>query len=286
MWNRNQLWRMLLSVAVMFAFFGSLAMAQDAEVYFQQNCMSCHTIGGGTLTGPDLKGVETRRDRAWLVKFMQDPAAMIQSGDAYAQQLAQGARGVIMPKVSGMTPDMAEALLRMIDRESKDPNSRFKGLQISERPFTPMDVAMGRDYFRGIRALENGGAACISCHGTHDLGFPGGGKLGPDLTRVYERLQGRKGLSTWLSAPATSTMQANFKTHPLKSEEILALAAYLDSVKDKTEANVGAFNASIGLMAVAITGSILALFDGIWRHRFRGVRKPLVYGATGKGGKS
>ena len=32
-----------------------VASAQDTPDYFRQNCMNCHTIGGGRLTGPDLK---------------------------------------------------------------------------------------------------------------------------------------------------------------------------------------------------------------------------------------
>ena len=27
--------------------------AQDTDDYFRQKCFSCHTIGGGPLTGPD-----------------------------------------------------------------------------------------------------------------------------------------------------------------------------------------------------------------------------------------
>ena len=37
------------------------ALAQEAAVDFKTNCMSCHTIGGGRLVGPDLKDVSQRR---------------------------------------------------------------------------------------------------------------------------------------------------------------------------------------------------------------------------------
>ena len=46
------------------------APAQDAADFFRQNCISCHTIGGGRLTGPDLKGVGQRKDHGWLVDFL------------------------------------------------------------------------------------------------------------------------------------------------------------------------------------------------------------------------
>ena len=64
--------------------------------------MSCHTIGGGRLTGPDLKGVTERADEAWLVDFILDPKGVIDSGDPYAAELLREARGVYMTQVPGI----------------------------------------------------------------------------------------------------------------------------------------------------------------------------------------
>jgi mono/diheme cytochrome c family protein len=39
---------------------------QDAETFYKQNCAACHTIGGGKLLGPDLKGVtKARSTNGW-----------------------------------------------------------------------------------------------------------------------------------------------------------------------------------------------------------------------------
>jgi mono/diheme cytochrome c family protein len=86
-------------------FSSSLAWAQTSEGvgFFRQNCTSCHTIGGGRLTGPDLKNVTQRKERTWLVQFLQDPKAMIGSGDSYALKLQQEVRGALMPTINGMT---------------------------------------------------------------------------------------------------------------------------------------------------------------------------------------
>ena len=56
---------------------GSPALAEDPATDFKQVCHGCHTIGGGVLQGPDLKEVFLRRDREWLLRFIQDPTAMI-----------------------------------------------------------------------------------------------------------------------------------------------------------------------------------------------------------------
>src|SRR5690606_13166114 len=95
----------------------SRLQAQETADFFKQNCMSCHTIGGGRLTGPDLKNVSQRKDRDWLIKFMLDPKGVIDSGDPYAQQLLKESRGVVMPAIPLMTRERAGYLLDLIDAE-------------------------------------------------------------------------------------------------------------------------------------------------------------------------
>lgn len=257
---------------------GSPASAQqDASAFFKQNCVSCHTIGGGRLTGPDLKDVASRRDRAWLVQFLQSPKAMIDSGDPYAAKLQQDARGVVMPNIAGMNPQQAQALLDLMAAEAKLPRSQFAGMQISDRPLTALDVEKGRSIFRGDTPLTGGGPACISCHTIKGLTLLGGGRLGPDLTRVFERLQGRKGLAAWLSSPASPTMAPVFKEHALQPEEVLLLIAlFEDSAKkggqDDTTSLLNFFLLGLGGMVVGLIS-----LDALWKQRFRGVRRSLVH---------
>src|SRR5215472_5657720 len=93
------------------------ALIADDGAWFQQNCASCHTIGGGRLTGPDLKNVTQRRDRGWLTQWLQNPKATVDSGDPYARKIVDDARGVVMPTVNGITPARATTLLDLIDAE-------------------------------------------------------------------------------------------------------------------------------------------------------------------------
>ena len=215
------------ALALYCLFPGTLA-AQESPDYFRKNCMSCHTIGGGRLTGPDLKNVHERQERDWLVRFLLDPRRVIESGDPYAQQLFADSRRVMMPTVAGMNEDRAHALLDLITAESALEESQFKGLQISDRPFTANDIARGRAMFLGDRDLVNGGSACLACHTMRGLGGLSGGRLGPDLSRAYERLGGRKNMGAWLFSPATATMAPLFRDHPLEQDEILSLLAFFE----------------------------------------------------------
>lgn len=248
--------------------------AQDTDEYFKQNCFSCHTIGGGRLVGPDLKDVETRRNRDWLVTFILDPQKTIDSGDPYAAQILKDARNIVMPKAAGIDKARALKLLDLIAAEAKLDRSRFAGVVLSDRPLTAADVARGRRLFTGEDRLKNGAPPCIGCHSAGELSGFGGGLLGPDLTDVMPRLQGRAPLGAWLAAPATPTMSPVFKANPIDADEILPLIAYFDDVAKK-----GAVpsEARLGLVVAGVIGAAAALFlfDYLWRRRFTGVRAGL-----------
>ena len=272
-----------LAVALVLA--AAAASAQEAADYFRQNCVSCHTIGGGRLTGPDLKNVTAQQDREWLIRFILNPQAMIDSGDPYARKLMDESRGVVMPAISGMTRERAGALLDLIEAESKLEKSQFAGLQITDRPFTPEEIRQGKALYRGLARLQNQGPACLSCHSLEGVTGLGGGRLGPDLTRVFERLEGRKNLAAWLTAPATPVMQPVFSRHPLAEEEILALVALLEDSARSTQERASAAMLAFFLIGLGAAILVLILFDMAWKSRFRAVRRALVFESIHRGEK-
>jgi len=60
--------------------------AVDGEAIFKNNCSSCHKINED-MTGPALKDIEKRRDRAWIYKWVHNSSAVVASGDKYAVDL-------------------------------------------------------------------------------------------------------------------------------------------------------------------------------------------------------
>jgi mono/diheme cytochrome c family protein len=268
-------------VAIILLSSPSPIAAQSAADQFRQSCASCHTIGGGRLVGPDLKNVTQRRDRQWLTQFVQKPKSVIDNGDAYAQQLQREAQGIVMPTL-GVDGPRAQALLDLIEAESKLLRSQFAGVQVSDRPFTPADAAAGRALFTGAQRLKNGGPACISCHTVRGAGGLSGGRLGPDLTLVYERLQGRKGLTAWLANPASPTMMPVFKKAALDTNEILPLVAMFESTAKQGGQDNSA--ARLNFVLIGLGGLVIGLvaMDSIWKKRFRGVRRELVHRKRGE----
>ncbi len=181
-----------------------------------------------------------------------------------------------MPTIPGLDAALIGRLLDLIDVESALAKSQLAGARISERPFTQSDIDLGRAIFAGRQRLAAGGPACVSCHTVRGFGALGGGQLGPDLTRVYERLQGRKGLATWLNAPATPTMQGAFAQRRFTDAEILPLVAFFEQ-----QARQGGQDNRAGLLNFVLLGFGFAAvglvgLDSAWRNRFRSVRRALV----------
>jgi len=118
--------------------------------------------------------------------------------------------------------------------------------------------------FIGALPLKNGGPACISCHTVRGIGELGGGTLAPDLTTVFERYSGRRTLSTWLSAPLTPTMQANFSNKPVDAEEVLALVAFFQETLQRTPEDVSTLRLTFVLSMCGIARFIFASFHVVW----------------------
>lgn len=81
-------------------YFSVLAWSQvDAgKKIFDDNCTSCHSMGGGKIVGPDLQGVTERRKEDWIKKFVVNSQAMIAAGDAEAKAVFDENGQIPMPE--------------------------------------------------------------------------------------------------------------------------------------------------------------------------------------------
>jgi protein SCO1/2 len=99
---------------------GRTAMAmssQPGQALFKKMCAPCHTIGVGDRVGPDLRGVTSRRDQAWLEAFIQNPSKLRAKNDPIALALAAEYPAVRMPAV-GLAPADAADLISYMATET------------------------------------------------------------------------------------------------------------------------------------------------------------------------
>jgi cytochrome c551/c552 len=89
------------------------AFSQNGKNLFKANCTACHTIGQGHLVGPDLKGVTTRRNGDWLMKWIKSSQSLVKSKDPLAVALYNQNNQIIMPD-QPFSDDQIKVLLNYI----------------------------------------------------------------------------------------------------------------------------------------------------------------------------
>ncbi len=258
----------------------------DGETIFGQKCAACHTIGGGKLVGPDLKGVTTLRDTDWLTRWISAPDKMLAEGDPIATDLLQEYNNVPMPNLGLSDPEVA-ALIAYFEAQDGTSAAPSPPQPAEAQPaanaqpaqsgaasaFADGNADFGYQLFVGEVPLANGGPACISCHSVNTIQGLGGGTLGPNLTQVYGRY-GDAGLAATLTSLPFPTMQGVFGDHPLTEAEASHLYAFFIQADQSTTQPVKSGNfVWLGLGGFVL---LLALSQLIWMKRLNGVRKPLV----------
>ncbi|HTB30640.1 MAG TPA: c-type cytochrome [Bacteroidia bacterium] len=86
----------------------SAGNAVEGQKLFKANCATCHSIGKGKITGPDLAGVTGRVPspyQDWMFKWIKNNAALRKSGDAYANKVYADNNGVAMTVFDGALTD-------------------------------------------------------------------------------------------------------------------------------------------------------------------------------------
>ena len=246
--------------------------ADQGEAVFSAKCAACHTIGGGTLVGPDLDGVSTRRETAWLTRWIAEPDLMLAEGDPIAVDMLAEFDDIPMPNLSLTDLEVASLVAYLDTQSGAAPAVDPDPVQPVAGPIQP-NAATGKSLFEGSNRFDNGGPPCLACHSIAGIGALGGGALGPDLTGAYGKF-GEAGMASILATLPFETMSPIFDDHPLTDEEQVHLSLFLSqaAVSKRTAASVG----QLALLGVAGAAFLLLGMQFLWRRRLREVRRPMV----------
>src|SRR5262249_10361574 len=133
------------------------AAGTDAEAgkqIFQEKCVACHTVGGGNLVGPDLKGVTARRPREWLEQWIAAPDAMLAKKDPIAIELLHKFHDVPMANMGLSTSDVT-AVIAFLETATATPAAAG---QAAGAPAVQGNPQIGKELFTGVARFANGGA--------------------------------------------------------------------------------------------------------------------------------
>lgn len=102
--------------------FTNIIAAQDlseGKEIFNGRCTSCHTINDGQRVGPQLAGINERREDSWLISFIKNSQAMIEEGDELANELYQEYNKVVMPSHEDLDNNQIKNLLAYIKDQAE-----------------------------------------------------------------------------------------------------------------------------------------------------------------------
>ncbi len=93
---------------------GDPAVLSAGEALFKNNCAVCHSAGNDVIVGPGLQGVTDRRSESWLISWIKNSQALIQSGDADAVAVYNEYNKQAMPSFA-FSDDEVKSILAYIE---------------------------------------------------------------------------------------------------------------------------------------------------------------------------
>jgi protein SCO1/2 len=90
------------------------------QYLFVTECGACHTIGRGDNIGPDLMGVTSLREHAWLERKIAQPDALLAEGDPLTKVLFEKYKQIRMPNLH-LDHEATDLLIGFMARQSTAP---------------------------------------------------------------------------------------------------------------------------------------------------------------------
>jgi mono/diheme cytochrome c family protein len=253
-------------VLACFSIFAQSAYA--GEKLFKEKCAGCHTIGGGKLLGPDLKGVHDRRSQAWLEKFVKSSQSLIKSGDAEANAVFKKFNKIAMPDFTIPKAQIGK-ILAYIKTASEGSASPTGSETTDQKTATKEDIVLGQNLFQGKTRFENKGPTCISCHNVTNDAVIGGGILAKDLTRVFSKSKMSEVTVTAIIGEAPfPVMKAAYTNKKLTDNEVFSLVAFLQDA-DKKHQFQRPRDYGWGLLISGVVGAFIlfGFYSVLWLRR-------------------
>jgi len=91
--------------------------SQDGKAIFTTTCTACHSIGKGTVVGPDLKDVTKTVSEDWIKKWIRGSQAMVDAKDPAAVEIFNKFNMIPMPD-QALSDAEVKAVLDYIKSES------------------------------------------------------------------------------------------------------------------------------------------------------------------------
>ncbi len=94
------------------------AVIDAGAALFKNNCVVCHSAGSDVIVGPGLAGITKKRSESWLISWIKNSQALIQSGDADAIAIYNEYNKQAMPSFASLSDDEVKSILAYVDAQA------------------------------------------------------------------------------------------------------------------------------------------------------------------------
>lgn len=260
----------ILATIMLITLLPAGAFAQDqGKTLFEKNCQVCHRLGEGKLVGPELLGITAKRDREWLVKFIRNSKALIESGDPQAVKVFEENNKVPMQSFTNLSDGEINSIIDYIGNWQPPQKKEFTVDVNKKEGFTEIEIRRGERMFYGLIPFENGGTtACISCHYTKNTDSLNWNPSAHDLAVAFME-KGGMNIYESLSEPTSEVMEKAHKEFKLTGEEIYNISAFLSEYSHKETKPFKIFPNRLMLFILFALLMTLALIDLIFTKKIK-----------------
>lgn len=219
-------------ISAMF-FIPFMGYSQDGEDLFEKHCRLCHNIGEGRLVGPDLIGVAERRERQWLLQFIENSQQMIKAGDPIAVQLYEEFNKSIMPSFTQLSGGEINSIIDYVANWKPAEEAVFS-VDVDKRTGFGHDEALrGERLFYGLIPLESTGVG-INCAGCHNTVTSDTLNWNPSALDLAYAFMDRSSINIYKSlTQPTSALMEEVHSYKMSEQEIFYVSAFLSELSHK-----------------------------------------------------
>ncbi len=238
----------------------NVGFSQSGANLFEKHCRVCHHIGEGKLVGPDLLGVEERREREWIASFIENSQKMIQEGDPIAVQVYQENKKAIMPSFTQLSSIEINSIIDYITNWMPVEKEVFTVDINKKTGFKHDEILRGERLFYGLIRLEDNSIVnCTNCHNTETSDSLNWNPSAIDLAKSFID---RTGMNIYesMTQPSSDLMEKshNFK---MNEQEIYYISAYLSELSNNKLEDHKIFPIKLMLFILFAVLMTLALID-------------------------
>ena len=241
------------------------SFGQSGEELFKSKCSPCHTVGGGKLLGPDLKGITEKRKPEWLLSFIKSSTKFISSGNTDALAVFNEFSKMPMPD-QNLSDTEIKSILYFIGKKDATAQNDIPQIPVAEfiAKATPENIQNGTYLFTGKVKMKNGGMTCVSCHSISDKNVENGGTFAKDLSLTYNNMKA-EGIKGIILSPPFPAMTNAYQNNPLTEQEIFDLTSFIKNAGTQPSTPMYGFLDSKFLMySILLFAVMIALVGYLW----------------------